>query len=232
MMKFSAALLASAAFCTCAFAQPAPTPQSASVVNIPATPAVEQAVAAPIAAELPAHSNVLLRLNTQLSSRDNREGDTFSLTVVQDVSVNGRVVIPSGTRAIGQVTWRTGRGGFGKSGKLEIMMRYLELGGRRIPLAGYFRQDGEGNTAATVGAVVAAGIVGGLIVRGHSARIPEGTEFTALTVDAIPVMIPSDGAAAMIADSYTPSPVATRLGKRENQLRDSERERERAQRRS
>jgi hypothetical protein len=225
MFKFSAALLAGAAFCTCAFAQPVPSPEPASVVQMPVAAPVEQAVAAPIAAELPSQTEVLLRLNSQITSRDQRQGDTFPLTVVQDVRVDGRVVIPAGTRAIGQVTWRTGRGGFGKSGKLEIAMRYLELDGRRIPLSGFYRQEGEGNTAATVGAVVAAGVIGGLVVHGHTARIAEGREFTARTVDPIPVMIHAEGAAAMIADSYTPSAVATELGKRRDARPERQRDR-------
>lgn len=232
MLKISAALLVGAAFSTCASAQSAPssTPAAtpASVVQMPAAAPAPQAVAAPIApiaAELPSQTDVLLRLNSQITSRDQRAGDTFSMTVVQDVSVNGRVVIPAGTRAMGQVTWRTGRGGFGKSGKLEIAMRYLELNGRRIPLTGFYRQEGEGNTAATVGAVVAAGVIGGLVVHGRTARIAEGHEFTAHTVDAIPVLIPAEGATAMIADTYNPSAVATQLGKRRDQ--ESERPRRR-----
>jgi hypothetical protein len=206
----------SAAFSTCAFAQVDPAATAPAPIVAPAVAPVEAVVAQPVEARLPANTDVLLRLNGGLNSQDQRMGDTFPLTVVNDVSVDGHVVIPAGTRAMGQVTWRTGRGGFGKSGKLEISMRYLDLNGRRIPLTGFFRQVGEGNTAATVGALVAAGVIGGLVVHGHTARIPEGREFTARTVDAIPVLIPASGQVA-IADSYTPTAVATQLGKRRDE---------------
>jgi hypothetical protein len=159
--------------------------------------------------KLPANTEVVLALNGELSSKTHRAGDKFSLTVAKDVTVDNQVVIPRGTRAIGQVTWRTGTGGFGKSGKMEMAFRYLEMNNLKVPVEGTHRQDGEGKTAATVGAVLAAGVVGGLIVKGKSARLPEGYEFTVNTVDAIPVTL--GGGAAMISAGYTPSPVSMQV---------------------
>jgi hypothetical protein len=199
-----------------AFAQvPAATP---AVVQQGATaPAPQAAPAAPAPAieqtgqfMLPGNTPVQLSVNEQLDSRTHEQGDMFSLTVVADVAVDGHVVIPRGTRARGQITWRTGSGSFGKSGKMEIAFRFLELNGQRVPLRGMHRQEGAGNSAATVGAVLGAGVIGGLLVRGHSALIQANREFTAFTVDPIPFT--TNSGASVLAASYTPTAIDMALG--------------------
>ena len=202
MKMFHSALLAGATLLlvpAAAMAQDAPAAQPAMV---------ETQAAAPMAAEavLPANTEVVLTVNEAVTSSSHRQGDKFSLTVAQDVTANGAVVIPRGTRAVGQVAWRTGKGSFGKSGKMDVRFRYIDFNGQQIPLEGRHYQAGEGRTAATVGAVVAAGVVGGLIVKGKNARIDQGREFTARTMEAIPVTV-GEGGAAMISASYVPGRV-------------------------
>ena len=134
---------------------------------------------------LPANTEVILRLTDELTSKGNanKVGQVFRLVVAYDVKVQGRTVIPSGTMATGEVTKRTGKGVFGKSGKLEVEMRNIDLNGQRIAVVGSYKQEGEGNTMAAVGAVVLA--AGLLFVTGKSAVIPRGREFTAYTIATI-----------------------------------------------
>ena len=201
-----------------ALAQAQPAAQSAVQHHAPAP-----AAAAPAAVEalLPANTEVVLTLNDDVSSKSHRLADKFSLSVAQDVTVDGHVVVARGTRAVGQVTKRTGRGGFGKSGKMDVAFRYLDVGGKWIPLDGRHHQDGESKTAATVGAVLAAGVIGGLIVKGKSARMTEGREVTVRTAEAVPVMLPATaGAPAAISARYTPMKVSLEV------LTDKERKRE------
>jgi hypothetical protein len=214
--KFAVALLLSAAIPTGALAQTAGAETVSNItVNVPVEAPAPPIIAAVQQAVLPAMTDVTLRLSDQLTSADHRVGNNFPLTVVNDVAIDGHVVIPAGTRAVGQVTWRTGRGGFGKSGKMEVALRYIELNGTRIPIDGFHRQEGEGRTGATIGAVVAAGVIGGLVVRGRNARIPAGFEMVARTVDSIPVSFGAEiGSRADIAASYTPTAYATALGRR------------------
>lgn len=198
-------LMPAAAFAQDVQAQPAVVEQAAVEAAPVATPEASEAV-------LPANSEIALSLNETVNSKTHRVGDKVAFTVVQDVKVNGRTLIPQGTRAIGQVTRRTGRGGFGKSGKMDVTFRYVDYNGQHIPIEGRHHQAGEGRTAATVGAVVAAGIIGGLVVKGKNARIDQGREFTIRTAEAIPAMLPvADGAPALIAASYTPTPVSMEI---------------------
>ncbi|MEO0031150.1 MAG: hypothetical protein RIS94_908 [Pseudomonadota bacterium] len=103
----------------------------------------------------------------------------FRLTVAYDVKVQGVTVIPSGTPATGEVTKRTGKGVFGKSGKMEIELRHVDLNGMSIPVTGHYKQEGEGNTLAAVGAIVLSAPL--LFVTGKSAIIPRGRELSAYT---------------------------------------------------
>lgn len=152
-----------------------PQSQSLDVAPAPVEPEVKSVT-------LPANSEVLLRMSEELTTKGGqaKEGQMFRLTVVHDVKVNGVTVIPMGTPATGEVTWKTGRAVFGKSGKMEIALRYVDLDGERIEIAGEYRQEGEGDTLAAVGAVVLAAPL--LVITGKSAVIPRGKEMMAHTV--------------------------------------------------
>ncbi len=116
------------------------------------------------------------------------QGDEFMLAVADDVSIGAYMIIPKGTLAFGHVRWRTGRGAFGKSGKIEVEIDRLVLGGRDILISGVHRQDGKGGltNAATV---MAAGPLAGFIT-GESGEIEKGSILSAYLVDDLPVVSP------------------------------------------
>lgn len=135
-----------------------------------------------------------------------KEGFKFPLSVVFDVMQDGYVVIPKGTRGEGTVTWMTNKGAFGKSGKMEVSFDWLELGGRRISLTGNHRQEGEGNTGATVGTAVAVGVFAAFVT-GRSASIVNGQQLRARTGEALSFMVP-DSAPRLITGTLMQNPVA------------------------
>ena len=190
------------------YAQQAAAPAQAAEAQAPAAPAAMPAPAAEAPAPAASESGLLtlnpglpitLAVAQEVNSSTHHAGDTFPLTVLNDVRIGDTIVIPRGTPALGEVTWRTGKGAFGKSGKLEFSLRYIDLGGQHIPVSGDFRQEGEGNTVGTGVAILAAGVIGGLIVTGHRARVPVGREL--MSQLAQPVQFTSDGHLAPTYDS-------------------------------
>jgi len=179
------------------------TSLSAQTVTAPA-PAVAAPSAAPIAA--PSAGNLTLNAGTpitlavaeEVNSSTHKEGETFKLTVLNDVTMGQTVVIPRGTPALGEITWRTGKGAFGKSGKIEFSVRSIDLNGKRIPVTGDFRQEGEGNTVATGVGLLAVGVFAGFIT-GKRARLPVGREL--MSQLAQPVPFTADGQLAASFDS-------------------------------
>jgi hypothetical protein len=153
----------------------------------PAAP-VQHSVAAPVAPApivaadgtltLTTGTPITLAVSQEVTSSNHHAGDTFALTVLNDVRIGDTVVIPRGTPAQALITWRTGKGAFGKSGKLEFALTHIELNGQRIPVTGSFRQEGEGNTIATGVGIIAIGVFAGFIT-GKRARLPVGRELMA-----------------------------------------------------
>ena len=179
-------------------------------------PAVGQEVAAPLPVQraeaqptaaivLPANTKVQVQMKQEITTKGKSwsEGDRFDMTVIEDVMMNGYVVIPRGSRATGHISWLTDKGMFGKSGKMEIELDYVHAGDRRIPITGSYRQEGEGNTVATVAGVLAAGPFAA-VVTGRSGVIPEGRELTAYTKGDLPLAIGTPAPA--------PAPRATIVG--------------------
>ena len=162
---------------------------------------------------LPANTEINLRMNQEVTTKGRtwNEGDTFNLTVTNDVMLGDYVVIPQGSRGVGRITWMTSKGAFGKSGKMDVELEYVEVSGRRIPINGTYRQEGEGNTVATVGGVILAGVFAGFIT-GKSGRIPAGRELMATTENDVELAIPaSDIGSQLLAvkpANDTPLPAA------------------------
>lgn len=192
-----------------AFALPAFT--MAAVAQDAAPLPVQHGSVAPAGnAVLPANTEVLLKMSQEVTTKGRSwdEGDTFKLSVVKDVMLGDYVVIPAGTPAFGRITWLTSKGMFGKSGKMDVELEHLELGGREIRLDGTYRQEGEGNTLATVGGVLVAGVFAGFIT-GRSGRIPEGRELVATTEDPVELAI----AASDVARDVRAAPLAPQSGR-------------------
>ncbi len=141
-------------------------------------------------ATLPPNTEVVVRFAETINSKIIRQGQQFRVTVAQDVMMGNFIVIPRGTPGVGQVTYRTGKGAFGKSAKMEVEIQSLTLpGGRMIGLSGKSRQEGQGNTGATVGAVIAVGVFSAFVT-GRSAILEEGREVRAFTREAVVVSLP------------------------------------------
>ena len=176
--------------------------QDAVAPEAPPAPQAVQPVQAVAAAPrpatvLPAGTEIMLKMTQEVTTKGRgwEEGDQFNLVTAAPTLLGEYVVIPQGTKAIGRITWLTSRGAFGKSGKMDIELEYLELGGRRINLDGTYRQEGNGATLATVGGVIAAGVFAGFIT-GRSGTIPAGRELLATLESDLPVALPAGASIA------------------------------------
>lgn len=158
--------------------------------QVAAPAAVAQAVPARRPVVLPIMSEVFVALDAELDSRRATAGDKFAVSVSRDVKIGDYVVIPRGTPGVGEVTLVIGKGGFGKSGKIEIDLRSLTLAGGSLPISGHFRLEGRDNDKTTIGAVAAVGVFSGFVT-GHSAVVSQGREFQGFTRASLPLSWPS-----------------------------------------
>lgn len=103
-----------------------------------------------------------------------RVGQRFQMEVASAVEMNGVIVIPAGTPAVGEVTEVRNKGMWGKSGYIGARAVSLRLGDRSVRLTGTFDDKGVTGTAGVVGAVVLVPIAG-FFMTGTSAKIPMGS---------------------------------------------------------
>lgn len=138
---------------------------------------------------LPSNTDIWVALDRKLDSHDLKVGDPLTFKVARDVMLGNYIVIPRGTPASGRVSLRSGRGAFGKSAKLEFDVDTIAVAGHPVPVSGHFRIQGNGNTGATLGAVAAAGLIGGVFVKGRSATAAEGSEWKVSTKEPVAVTV-------------------------------------------
>jgi hypothetical protein len=136
---------------------------------------------------LRAGAEIQLRTLTELGSKTSRVSERFNLEVSEDVRLNGRVVIPVGTRGVGEVTKLSHKGMFGKSGKIETRLLFLRVGDQQVRIAGTVGERGKGGAAATIGGTLVF-LPAGLFITGTSAVLPPGTAATGFLESDLPVV--------------------------------------------
>ena len=159
-------------------AAPAEQPAAPAAAPAPA-PVAEQAPPPPPPPQpivIPAGRNVVVRMGSGLSSRDSTTGQSFNGTLVNAVTVNGRVAIPSGAAVTGVVSEAKSAGRFKGEAIIAIRLVSVNINGvsRNISTDEYVvTQKGKGKrTAVMVGGGAGGGAaIGGIAGGGKGAAI-------------------------------------------------------------
>lgn len=129
---------------------------------------------------------VKLRLGRNVSSADAKEGESVDFEVLEEVSVDGTIVIAKGATAIATVTHAQAKRRMGRAGKLNMNIDYVRLAnGQKVALRAVKDAAGGSNAGKMTGAIVATSLVFFpaaplfLFVKGKDVTVPKGTEVTA-----------------------------------------------------
>jgi hypothetical protein len=149
---------------------------------------------APVMKDAPTGTAILLEdgtpvhlvLSENLSSASAVTGETVEFEVVDDIVVDGLVVVPRGSTAWATVTDAEHKRHLGRGGKLDLNIDKVRLAdGEKALLRGVKNTQGGGHTGAMTGAIVATSLVVWpaaplfLFMHGKDIAIPKGTEITA-----------------------------------------------------
>jgi hypothetical protein len=129
---------------------------------------------------------VNLVLDENVSSSDAVTGQTIAFETVDDILVNGFVVIPRGSTAWATVTDAQHKRRMGRAGHVDLNIDKVRLAdGEKVLLRAVKNSEGGSNTGKMVGAMAVTAIftLGGsalfLLAHGKDTTIPKGTNVTA-----------------------------------------------------
>lgn len=137
---------------------------------------------------------IALTLSEGITTKDKQAhvNDRVRMEVAEDVTVNGTVIIPVGSPAVGELTDVQNKGMWGKSGRVVGRVLTVNANGRTIRLSGTFDSKGGSGTA---GAVAASAIVfapAGFLITGKSATLAPGAVIRAFIDEDVPFAIAAD----------------------------------------
>ncbi|HYT24208.1 MAG TPA: hypothetical protein VEW05_28705 [Candidatus Polarisedimenticolia bacterium] len=132
---------------------------------------------------IPAGTQIPARLASQLDSGQVHVGDAVTMDVIEDVKINGLILIPRGAIVMGHVTEAKGARKMGRGGKLDVQFSTVTAGdGTKVPVTGGANEKGHGGYGG--GSLAAAGAAGLffppagallLLKHGHASVISVGT---------------------------------------------------------
>jgi hypothetical protein len=142
-------------------------------------------VAAAFGITIPKGTAVPLAFDQALNSKTAHTGDRVRLHVTENVVVNGKTVIKSGTAVNATVTEVHGRGRFGKNAQLKLDIDPVRYKNTMIPLQPRQKGNAIGGSRGTQAAGVAGagavvlgpiGLAAGYFVVGKNVNVKPGTK--------------------------------------------------------
>lgn len=126
---------------------------------------------------IPKKTMLKVELVEEAHSKKLKTNQLVEIRLIENVIINGVLVIPKGTIGTAYVYKARKAGGLGRKGILQIAGKEIKtINNISVPLKKGL--SGEGKTDGGAGAVVAAvSIVGGLFMKGTNVVYPAGTEF-------------------------------------------------------
>ena len=187
----------------------------AQTVVSPAPVAATAPISTPVtnSAMLRVGTEVPLRLLEELTTggKKLRVGQRFRMETSAPIMVQGVVVIPTGSPAVGEITDVRNKGMWGKSGKLNARVLFVTVNGRQIRMTGGFDDKG---VAGGIGAVAVSAIVflpAGFFMTGTSAKVPVGAAVKGFIDEDVPLSLAATTSSPMVigAPSAPMTPVST-----------------------
>jgi hypothetical protein len=186
-MRKNAILFFCFAICSWLTAQQALNPPDITSKPAPAASATPlPAVAPPPPHTLLDGTPIRLRLTQTISSANAKTGQDIPFDVIEEIKVDGTVVIPKGATALGTVTNAMPKRRMGREGKLDIAINYARMADQeKCSLRASREGHGGGHVGAMTGAMVGTAIVFFpaaplfLFMHGKDITIAQGTEITA-----------------------------------------------------
>lgn len=137
---------------------------------------------------------IRLRLGRTISSASEKDGNEVDFETLDEIKVNGVIVIPKGSLASGTVTDVAQKKNMGRAGKMDVSIDYVRLAdGEKAALKATAGGKAGGHVGAMTGAMVATSIVFFpaaplfLFMHGKDLTLPKGTEVTAYVNGDIPL---------------------------------------------
>lgn len=172
---------------------------------------------APIAAQ--ATNNAMLRVGTEVPLRlleelstggkKLRVGQRFRMETSAPTMVQGVVVIPAGSPAVGEITDVRNKGMWGKSGRLVARVLHVTVNGRQIRMTGGFDDKG---VAGGIGAVAVSAIVflpAGFFMTGTSAKVPVGAAVKGFIDEDVPLSLAAAAPPPLVVGATAPPMTVT-----------------------
>jgi hypothetical protein len=141
---------------------------------------------------IPAKTPLTLAFTSEVSSKTAQKDSEILFVLVEDLVIDGQIIVPKGAKALGEVIHVQKSGFGGRGGELILAARYLEHNAQKItlrslkPYTGLYVGKNNSNTALAVSMIPYAGLMS-LFITGGEIVIPQGTPALALVASDTPI---------------------------------------------